>query len=165
MAEKLVKEIMVPVSGYATVHANDTLATAIHVLRESFTRDNWGVVTGHRSVLVLDDREDLVGILTIRTILKAIEVQSIGPSWASLFAGPIIKSGLNMPVREVMRPVVKPYVKANDTVTQAIHTLLRSQVNILPVLDRGKVVGIVRSIDFFEIIGEILGNGEIKQWA
>jgi len=165
MAEKLVRDIMVPVSGYATVHDRDTLADAIRVLRESFTRDNWGVVTGHRSVLVLDDNQDLVGILTIRTILKAIELQSIGPSWASLFAGPIIRSGLNMPVREVMRPVLKPFVKSTDTVIQAIHTLLRSQVNILPVLERGKVVGIVRSIDFFEIIGEILGNGEIKQWA
>ncbi|HHW42443.1 CBS domain-containing protein [Desulfofundulus thermobenzoicus] len=164
MTEKLVKEIMIPVSEYATVYSHDPLLKAIRVLRESFHRDEKGVVGGHRSVLVLDENNDLVGILTIRTILKAIEVQSIGPSWASLFAGPVIKSGLNMPVREVMRPVLKPSVRVNDTVTRAIHVLLRSQVNILPVMDQGKVVGIVRSIDFFEIIGEVLGNGEVKQW-
>ncbi|MEW5898934.1 MAG: CBS domain-containing protein [Bacillota bacterium] len=154
---KLVRDIMTPLGDYVTVHERDPLIKAIELLKKSFCRDEKGVVLGHRSLLVLNDHQELVGILTIRTILSAVESVPIGFSWADFFAEPD-PTGLQMPVREVMRYVMTPHVNADDRVDEAIHTLLRGKVNILPVLEKGKVVGIVRSIDFFELLGEILAT-------
>lgn len=146
---------MTSLSDYATIHEKESLVKAIELLKKSFCRDENGVVLGHRSLLVLNDHNELVGILTIRTILSAIQSVPIGFSWADFFAEPD-PTGLQMPVREVMRYVMTPHVNANDPVDKAINTLLQGKVNILPVVEKGKVVGIVRAIDFFEVLGEIL---------
>ena len=146
---------MTPLSNYVTIHEKEPLVKAVELLKKSFCRDENGVVLGHRSLLVLNDHRELVGILTIRTILAAIVSEPIGFSWADFFAEPD-PTGLQMPVREVMRYVMTPHANADDPVDEAIHTILRGKVNILPVLEKGKVVGIVRAIDFFELLGESL---------
>ncbi|RJQ24774.1 MAG: CBS domain-containing protein [Peptococcaceae bacterium] len=163
MPERLAKEIMIPVSEYSTVRTTDTLTTAIKVLRASFKKDERGVITGHRSLLVLDEDNELVGILTIRSILKAIEYRSLGPAWVgfTLIGSNVINKGVNMEVREVMRPVYKPYVKTDDKVTHVTHVMLTNKTNILPVIEKGKLVGIIRAIDIFDIIGELLGSKEV----
>lgn len=163
MPDRLAREIMTPVGEYSTVRTTDTLATAIKVLRASFKRDEAGVITGHRTLLVLDEDNELVGMLTIRSILKSIEYSSLGPAWMgfTLIGSNVIQKGLDMEVREIMRPVYKPYVKADDKVTHVTHVMLTNKTNILPVLEKGKVVGIIRAIDIFDIIGELLGSKEV----
>ena len=63
-----------------------------------------------------------------------------------------------IPVRKAMSPVVKAAVKDDETAGQAIHKLLKSEANILPVISEGKVVGILRAIDFLQSVGDILSE-------
>ncbi len=64
----------------------------------------------------------------------------------------------HIPVRDVMSPVVKSGVKDDETAGRAIHKLLKSEVNILPVTSEGKLVGILRAIDFLKSVGDILSE-------
>ena len=73
--EKTVADVMIPIADYTTVNQNDTVGNAIARLRESFTsRESTGSImeTGHRSVVVFDDRENVIGILAIIDLLEAI---------------------------------------------------------------------------------------------
>ncbi|WP_347488710.1 CBS domain-containing protein [Desulfoscipio sp. XC116] len=155
--KKIAMDIMVPVSDYSAVHTTDTLAQAIKVLKDSFTMVN-RVINGHRSVLVLDDSEHLVGIVTIRSILKSLEIKSqIGSSLARIFVRDIIENNaMTINVMEVMRPVKENYVKATDNITVAAKAILTGRINIVPVVHENQVVGIIRSIDLFNVIGELL---------
>jgi len=158
MKKKPVREIMVPLGQYPSVHMNTTLAEAIKVLKDSFHTDQRGIITGQRSLLVLNDEKDLVGILTIRTMLNAINVKSsVGASLTRLFARDVIEdNAMLINVREVMRPVYSHCVNVDDNAAEAVRVMLTGKVNIIPVMENDKAVGIVRSIDLFNIIGELL---------
>jgi CBS domain-containing protein len=151
---KTVRDIMVPISEYPVIGDTEPLHKAIKMLHDSFCLDDRNVILGHRSILVQNAAGELVGILTIRTMLSAIDAE-IGPSWADFFIRPEPK-GLDMPVRNVMRPVWSVFLKPDDTVADAIHKMLRGKVNILPVMEKDRPVGVVRSIELFQVLGELL---------
>lgn len=164
MPDRLISEIMVPISGYANVNINDPLKKAIETIKSTFERCNKGVVKGHRSVLVLDEQDHLVGILTVRSILVAIDKASLsgtshGISWKGFFARDY-KKALDIPVKEVMLPIVNIFVLENSTLSYAANLSLNNKVNLLPVMDSSmKVVGILRSIDILNALGDIIENG------
>ena len=65
---------------------------------------------------------------------------------------PIIK---NPPVSEIMQPVATT-VRYEDHLATVIYKMVSNDLNLLPVLKEGKVVGVVRSVDVFEEIADIL---------
>lgn len=165
MPDRLVSEIMVPIEQYAKINADEPLKKAIEIIKSTFARCEKGVVKGHRSVLVMDDHDNLVGILTVRSILTAIDKASMhdssfGVSWKGFFARDY-KKALNIPVKEVMLPVINIFVLENSTLSYASHLSLNNKVNLLPVMDSNmKVVGIIRSIDILNALGDIIGNSK-----
>jgi CBS domain-containing protein len=160
MSETIVRDIMIAIDSYSTVNDDADLEEAVKVLHKSFYRDDNGITYGHRSVLVINKAGELTGILTIQGILKAIdkELPGLGLPPGDLYSELTLRHGMlaHIPVRKAMSPVAKATVKDDDTAGQAIHKLLKSAVNILPVLSEGKVVGILRSIDFLQIVGDKL---------
>ncbi|MBO8137229.1 MAG: CBS domain-containing protein [Desulfotomaculum sp.] len=178
MHDRLVKEVMVPIKEYPTINMNATVAEAISILKRTFKKQFNNVITGHRSIVVLDDKGKIVGILTLRSLLKAIEMEanknnplSNITSWALFFMKNKITEHINIQVKDIMRSVDLAYVYENETITKAVHMILTKQVNSLPVLEKpevteltmgeyplenSRVVGIIRTIDIFNIIGDIL---------
>jgi len=158
MKKKSVRDIMVPLEKYPSVHVNSTLAEAIKVLSDSFHTDKRGIISGQRSLLVLNDDRDLTGILTIRTILNAVNVKSsVGAALTRFFSRDVVEdNAMLINVSEVMRPVFSNCVDVNDNAAEAGRVMLTGKVNIIPVMEKGKAVGIIRSIDLFNIIGELL---------
>ncbi len=182
MHDMLVKEVMIPINDYPTINMNATIGEAIKILRKTFVQDskNGRMFRGPRSIIVLDDEKDekIVGILTLRSLLKAIELEANEKntfltitSWALFFKKNEIDKHLGIKVKDIMRSVDLAYIYENDTITQAVHMILSKQVNSLPVLenpiiskltmgeyplDNSKVVGILRTIDIFAIIGDVL---------
>jgi len=69
---RLVKEIMIPLGHYPSVHADDTLKRAVSTMEAAH------IEVGHRRslprvLLVLGSRDELVGILRRRDILRGLE--------------------------------------------------------------------------------------------
>ncbi|OAT80817.1 CBS domain-containing protein [Desulfotomaculum copahuensis] len=162
-SDRRVREIMVSLRDYSAVQAEAPLAEAIRALRESLHQEG-RVWYGFHSVLVLDHRQQLVGLLTLRSLLRAIELAELrhdsqlkGSSWGWYYANRVQKnSGLR--VKDIMRPLTLATVESEETVFQAAVKMVAHRVNSLPVLEKGRVTGIVRTIDVFQVIGELLSD-------
>ncbi|RKO65559.1 CBS domain-containing protein [Desulfofundulus salinus] len=160
-----VRELMVPLSEYPVVYETDTLKDAIKVLRNYRAAGH-----EHRSLLVFSktrkvgDEEQLVGILTTRDILNAIKknrmlydnTELFTMSWAFFYRKEPLNELTVTRVGQAIRPLVDAYVQADDIVTRAIELMLTKNVNILPVFEGKKAVGIIRAIDLLDYIAGML---------
>jgi CBS domain-containing protein len=157
--KKTAEDIMVPINDYVTISQKATLYEAINVLRSSFHRDGraW---YGHRSVIVLGEDGDLVGVLSLNEILKAAGLRELdndpdfkAESWGWYYINSMRQSA-KLRVKDVMRPLAVATVDARDEAGEVALALLKHKVNSLPVLKNGKLVGMVRILDIFMVIGE-----------
>lgn len=155
--KRKVREIMIPLKKYPHIPQWFTLRQAVAIVRES-AFEGAGAFEP-RTVLVFDEKHQLVGILTLRDLLKGLEPgfyrerQLIlsDPTYKIIegeLLGPGMKRQAEKPVSEVMSPV-KVSVKADDSLVKAIFLMVNEKVGMMPVLEEGKVVGIVRLTDIF----------------
>lgn len=156
-----VKDVMVPISDYSTVSGEATLREAVAVLRGSFHRTGKALY-GHYSVLVLDENERLIGLLTLRSLLRAVGFRDLtediwvkAESWGWYFMEKMQREA-GVRVKDIMRPLELATVNADQPLLQAVHLLVTHQVNSLPVLEDGRVTGILRTIDVFRAIDRII---------
>jgi len=162
---KKVRELMLPLSDYPVVYDTDTLQDAIKALKNYLAEGK-----EHRSLAVFSNskkvagEEELVGILTVRDILNAIKrnrmcyenTELFTLSWAFFYHRDPVKECTVTSVGKVVRPLVKAFVQADDTVTRAIELMMTKNVNILPVFEGKKAAGVVRALDLLDYIGEML---------
>jgi len=167
MEEKSVKDVMIPLADYTTITQDNTVREAIDKLRESFrakVSTSRIMETGHRSILVFDERGKIRGILTIIDFLNAIMPAYLSapkPSMAdSIQYSPMFWSGMFQ--REVMRlagkkikDVMSPApssINANANLMEAAYTMIKLNQRRLTVELSGEIVGVIREQDlFFEI--------------
>ncbi|MDQ0285114.1 CBS domain-containing protein [Desulfofundulus luciae] len=158
MPGRLAKDIMVPISNYASVNADDSLRHALEVFGNAVPR-------GYRTLIVLDEHGNIVGFLTTRTILKALAAYGVeedlwtADSWGTFFVRIERERLKNTKVKKVMRPVVKVFVDENTPIQEVARIILTNQVNHIPVFNReGRVVGVVRTIDILDVLANFLKN-------
>lgn len=156
-----VKKVMVPLNDYSTICEDATIKEAIAALRASFHRST-GTWHGHQSLIVLNQEEELVGLLTLRSLLVTLGIRDLAEdiwikaeTWGWYFLNRL-REQANVRVKDIMRPIELATVNADDDVLKASFSFFIHQVNSLPVLDRKKVVGILRTIDAFKIIRDML---------
>ncbi len=162
MRGTIVRDVMTPLEGYSAVSDEATLEEAIKVLQTSFYRDERGISFGHTSVLVADKAGQLTGVLTVKSILRAIDQKSaeLGLPLGGLFTQPPLlhRTLAQIAVGAVMSPVEKAGVKDDESAGRAIRKLLENGASTLPVISEGKAVGIIRPIDVLQSIGQALGE-------
>lgn len=174
MKKTIVKDLMVPLSEYATVNKDATLYEAISELeksQEEFKRSRYR----HRAILVLDENNEILGKISQMDVLKALEpkyreIGDIGKLPPSGFSLPFIKSMMNAfdlweesladicekaaisRVEDFMySPGEGEFVRENATLAEAIHQLVMGSHHSLIVLnDEEKIVGVLRLTDVFE---------------
>lgn len=165
-----VKHIMIPISKYTIVNSNMSVGGAIEKLKESFSSRSTEKImeTGHRSVLVLDDRAKVEGFLTIRDLMEAMMpgyLKAPKPSmadsieyspmfWAGMFETEI-KTLSNKKVKEVMSPA-PVNISADANIMETAYMMLKNNIRRLVVEDNRGVVGIVREQDLFFEMERIL---------
>ncbi|AET68615.1 putative signal-transduction protein containing cAMP-binding and CBS domains [Desulfosporosinus orientis DSM 765] len=162
---KKVKDLMVPVSfssDYPIVYNTDTLKDAIKVLKKCT-----GETKIHRSMIVLKKEgteEKLAGILTVRDILNAIKVKTINDDkdgkfpekWGNFYRKSALGHSVSTKVSDAIRPLVTEFVNSEQDVADAIRIMMTKKINILPVFDGGKPIGIIRAVDILYYIEECL---------
>ena len=183
MKEKTVKEIMIPLSEYATISEEDNIVHAIRALKKS--QNDTKHKYKHRGVLVYDKNKQISGKMSMFDILKALEPKyrqfehpddtgRIGLSRFGLsheFLNSLIenfslwdetleelvKKASKLPVKEVMyTPTKGEYVDEDVTIAEAVHQFILGCHQSLLVLKENKVVGIIRLIDIFNLVSEIV---------
>jgi len=172
-----VKELMVPLSEYATVNEDATLYDAVLALekaQENF--EDKHTRYRHRAILMLDKKGKVVGKLSQLDVLRALEpkyqemiqgegshrfgftkkfMQSMLEDY-SLFASPlddICRKAGEQPVKRFMQtPSEGEYVSQDATLEVAIHQLVMGQHQSLLVTHGEKIVGILRLTDVFAAV-------------
>jgi CheY-like chemotaxis protein len=165
--EKRVLGVMVPFQEYTTVDENESVKEAILKLKASFTSKlstSRLMETGHRSVLVLDDKNNVKGILAIRDLLELIlpsyltapkpsmadTIQYSPMFWQGMFIKEVNQKA-QIKIKEVMSPVPLK-IDGNASLMEAAYLMVKNNVRRLVVDVAGRVSGIIREQDlFFEI--------------
>lgn len=158
---RTIRDICVPLSEYPHVRDTATLRDAFVVLRA-------GLSSGrrYRHVLVLNADNRLVGLLGMRDILRglfpdylrsqALKHHADGivadfPSLTLIWAETChtqCKEAANKPVAGFMGGIPAT-VRTEDPLTKAAYLLVIHDVSMLPVVEGGNLVGVVRMIDVF----------------
>ncbi|MDY6863141.1 MAG: CBS domain-containing protein [Thermodesulfobacteriota bacterium] len=172
MKTKAVKDLMVPLSEYATVSEGATLYEAVMALEKAQaefdqTRDR------HRAILISDKNNHIVGKLSQLDVLKALEPkydemgdqksfsrfgfsQKFLKSMIEQFRlwdkplDDICKKASRLKVKDFMyTPTEGEFVKEESSMDEAIHQLIMGHHQSLLVTGGKEIVGILRLTDVF----------------
>jgi len=129
---KVVKDLMIDTFEYPHVPYWFTVKQAIMVIKKSLIGTEKCIHP--LAVLVFDEKYNILGILTLKDILKGLES----------------KGKIERPVSEVMIPA-KLFVEPDDPITKAADLMLDNDLILLPVIEnKKKFVGVVRMIEIFD---------------
>ena len=168
-----VKEVMIPVELYPAVRDNTTLREAIAKIEEAQLEVELRKSLP-RVLLVFDEINVLVGTVRRRDIMRGLEPKyllskpleykkklfdiAVDPNLAELSYDRVvrgIREQANRPVSDVMLPIAS-ILDAEDHVMKAVQAMVALDVNLIPVLQEGKLVGVVRSVDVFHDLAQLL---------
>ena len=165
--QKTAKDLMIPLVDYPHIPYWFTLRQAMAIVREAALK--FEMTFEPRAVLVFDEKYQLMGLLTIRDIIKGLEPKFLqesslikgDPGLAVLVGnlfGPNIQQQSQRPVSEVMSPI-KVTVNAGDSLPKALFLMIKEDVGLMPVVQEGKVAGMLRLSDLYvEISRLVLGD-------
>lgn len=175
MKTTLVKDIMVPLSEYATVSEDATLSEAVAALKQS-QADFDQAKYRHRAILVLDENNDIVGKVNFQCILKALEpkyeemLSDSGPTHMGftrkyqkdmiesfkLWQDPLdqlCEKAAQIKIRTFMvSPQENEMIEPEAPLGEAIHHLVLGHHQSLLVTKDKKVVGVLRLTDAVEVV-------------
>jgi len=139
---KTVKEVMVGVSKYPHVPCWCSISQAIQIVKLSFPDFSKYYVP--MAILVLDEKYNLLGILTLKDILGKIE-EAKGT-----------KDILETPLGEALSHA-RIFVQSGDPVTKAAALMIENKLDLLPVFDeKRKFVGLVRMMEIFDELLDVV---------
>ncbi|MGB9802803.1 CBS domain-containing protein [Desulfofundulus sp.] len=155
-----VRQIMVPAEEFPVLYEDTDALSAFRLLRDYF-RSKDGTWIGFESALVYNRREKAVGILTVRGLLRALQLQALLDDLLKgnpegLFFLPGRWNTQFIAVRDVMRPLEAAFISEDAALWEAALLMLKKKVNSIPVMAGDDLCGVVRTIDLFWVVGEIL---------
>jgi len=175
MKTQTIKELMVPLSDYATVSKDATLKEALRAL-ESEKRQYEDGPYRHRSLLVIDDDRHAVGRVSQIDIMRALEPGYNEVGEAAWIARSRLSKRMLATIREQFQLWDKPvesmcktmdrvrvadimqvpsegeFVHEEDTMNIAMHRIVMGSHHSLLVTRGSEIVGIVRSTDMFNAL-------------
>jgi len=164
---KISKDLMIPLEDYPHIPYWFTLRQAMAIIREATLKFEGQFEP--RAVLVFDEEYQLMGVLNLRDIIIGLEPKflqetsliKMDPSLTVLmgdFFEPKMHEQSQRPVSEVMSPI-KDTVNAEDPITKPLYLMVKENLGLMPVMQAGKVMGILRLSDLFgEITRIVLGE-------
>ncbi|MCW8984213.1 MAG: cytidylate kinase family protein [Thermoanaerobaculales bacterium] len=170
-------DVMLPPENYPHCRLTCTIREAVVALSASAVKLQDGYIMLPRYVLVLDDDDRLVGVVSRRELLKGLiphlhedreaaahikELVPFGGSmatevtihWTSLFSRLAIEASMT-PIQSVMVPI-KGAVQIDDTLSTVISTMLFHGVDLVAVLEGEKVAGVVLMTNIFDIVAQFI---------
>ena len=182
------RDVMIEASRYPLVTSDTTIRDSIVALSASAVKLEDGYLLPPRYLLVTDAEGSLLGIASRRELLGGLlpqlreaarsrahirEIAGFGGDvpaemairWQSLFSQSAVDSA-RQPVGEVIAPV-KGSVQVDDSLSNVISTMLHHGVDLLPVLEGHKVVGLILMTDIFDLVAQFVmehgGASETKK--
>lgn len=161
----------IPLADYPHVRDDATLHDVFATLKEKYDS-----AEQFRSVLVVDAKDHLIGMLGLRDLLHALlpdylhhgaahfegqgeDIAALALLWQEDCAEQCRKASL-LPVRASVTPV-KTTVAAADPISKAVFLFATHSINILPVIEAGRITGVLRIVDVLrEVANAVLTKGD-----
>ena len=183
MKNKSFKDLMVPVSEYATVSKEATLKEALKAL-ENEKKSYDGGPYRHRSLVVTDEKNHVVGRVSQIDIMRALEpgYREVGDvNWmgrSQLSSRMLVtireqfqlweqsvesmkKTLTRLKVEDIMQvPSEGEFVEEDDTMSIAMHRIVMGNHHSLLVTRDRVIVGVLRSTDVFNALYDMIQNGD-----
>ncbi|AEB09905.1 CBS domain-containing protein [Desulfobacca acetoxidans] len=158
--EQKIKDLMVSLEDYPHVPFWFSLEQAAVIAREAAIK--FEGVFEPRAILVFDEKYHLVGILTLKDIIRGLQAELFdksgmalaGFSWRDL-TGPDLQGRAQKAVSEVMSPI-SVTVDADTPLVTALSLMIKDNLERIPVLENNRVIGILRITDLFREISDAL---------
>jgi CBS-domain-containing membrane protein len=151
--QKKIKDLLISIAEYPHMPYWATL-------REAIVQMNVAYETGHHTVLVFDEAYRLKGMLHQGDLLQGVrpEYAELCPpdvqiKWEDLTTS--ASQQLNRRIEECMS-AFDIAVNVEDHLLKAVHLMINNNINVLPVEESGKIVGVLRMHDLFHEITEFL---------
>lgn len=170
-----IEELMIPIDEYPVFNQYVRIKEAAWSMRRIYCEAEHGKCTecGHRTVLIQDEKGDIVGNLDLWNVLSVLIPESVGGIAKALedmdvtlayalveeippnppkeelenFKTRILKNA-QVPCKEIMTPLNKS-VQSDDSLLKGLNELYRQEVSILPVYNGEQLVGVIRDSDLF----------------
>jgi len=147
-----VKDLMIPIHDF--LRPDVTLKEAVNLLHIA-RRD--AEKQGVKGLPVLDDHYKLIGILSMRDILKAVypsymSMMNLGNfTWDGMLESLAKRAGAEKVAAHMSRDLWT--VQENDSLMECVDLMIKHDIKRVPVLDQsGKVVGMIYERDVFNTI-------------
>lgn len=160
----IVRDFIVLTDSYPHIKETKTISDAVQTLL-SFPGDENGRIR-YRGMLVVNENDKLVGRLTLQAILRALdkrmadiperyegkegEYQDLAILWEDTFFARCSEKR-DTPISDCMIPT-QHIVKGGDPLLKALSIMLHSDEVVLPVVEDGAVVGVIRLEEIFTAI-------------
>ena len=153
-----VKDIMTTITDHLS--PEETLQSAVVMMRKTMREDRPGV----KGLVVLNEQGELVGVLTIKDVLRAaipvyLDTRLSRLSWD----GMLEEMAKKVACRRVKEFMSKRLVTVSEDapLMACADLLIQEKMQRLPVLNKdNKVVGIVHIRDIFDVVSRIFLNQE-----
>lgn len=172
MRNILVKDAMTSIEDYATIREDQTLYDVFQILEEKKTSSP----KFHRDLIVLDDKGQFKGKVTMLDVFKALEPKYKQFNIASrdgtltnenimnairdfgLWLIPVkdlCERGSHIKVSQIMHvPVVYEYIQEEESLEKALHEYVMGVHQPMIVKDGEQVTGLLRLEDLYQVITE-----------
>jgi len=170
---KRVRDVMIPLGRYPSVRDTATLRDAVELM-ETAELEVQGRRSLPRVLLVFDEIQVLVGYVRRRDLMLGLEPRflvvqplayrkklfdvAVDPNLSELPYDRVIqgiREQAARPVSDVMRPI-EDIVQADDHIMKAIYEMVSQDLTLIPVVDGKQLIGVVRSIELFHEIAQVL---------
>ena len=173
MFDKVVGDIMIPLEKYPHISYWDNFLKAMNLIEEAVIEVD-GKMSLPRVLLVFGKDHSLVGMVRRRDILKGLEPkflvkQSIqnrirlfdakeNPKFAKIDNKRILKGVMervDTQIGNIMIPI-QATINYDDHIFKAVYEMNLYKVSELPVLKDEEVVGVVRTVEIFRSVSNVL---------
>lgn len=173
METKRVKEVMISLDNYPHIFEWESLRHAIREL-EKCQIDSYGKKTLPRVILIFNRDVELVGVARRRDILRGLEPEflvskpltqrkglfdvKLDPNLSEFSYDKIldgIEERTKRPISDVMLEA-NVLIDSDEHLIKAIYEMVDSNLSVIPVVDDGRVIGVLRSEDVLKVVAEII---------
>ena len=162
----VVRDLVIPLEDFPHLNENQTLHDAVEVLL-SYTCGEYGRIR-YAELLILNDRNQLSGRVTLQNILLNLDPRLKEASKVKGFEGKgagfldlIIlwedsffvecRKWSHILIKDLMSPI-KHIVKGSDPVLKALAIMTNTHNLVLPAIDEGRIIGVIRLKEIFKTI-------------
>ncbi len=149
-----VSKLMINRNEWPQFPGDMNVSTAIRLLR--IITEDQKLEHGHSTPLIMDENYNLLGFVHLIDLLKVIR------PLCEKRDEPCDLSGATTKLKELVVPF-EGWVEPHDSILKAIDVMMNRNVSLLPVMEDGKLQGMVQLSDIFNTVAALLFDEQDPQ--